>query len=114
MGKYVMLEIDDEQCAQELIANPPQGTKVIGSFMKPTLFCACTDILIKDGLVKPGQFVRGAKYGLYIHRKCNKPYAGHTHYPKNLLLDVKPREGQGLTVTMNHPYTPYKRFGGAK
>jgi len=112
MGKYIVLKIDDDECVQSLLNEPPQGAEVIGSFMMPTQFCNCTDILIKDDLVKPGEFVRGKKFGLYVHKKCKLPRAGHSHYMKNLLLETHAREGFGLTVTMTHPYTPYKKFGG--
>lgn len=114
MPRVVVLLIDDDESAQSLQETPPQGAHVIGVFRVPTKFCECSDILIKDGLIKPGEFVRSAKFGWYIHRKCHFPYKGHLHYPKNQLLETRIREGQNLSLTMRFPYdvnNPYTPFG---
>lgn len=110
MGKYIVLKVDSDVLAQDILNEPPYQAEVIGVFMMPTKFCTCTDILSRDGIIKPGQFIRGTRFGLYVHKTCKMPRAGHTHYMKNLLLDTKLRERYGMAVTMVHPYTSYIPF----
>jgi hypothetical protein len=110
MGKFIVLMIPDEADAQAVLSTPPRGAVPIGVFQIATQFCECPNLFIKDGLLVNNQFARGAKFGLYIHKVCKKPYRGHTHYPKNLMHDFGPRELPDLVVNIRQPYNPEKPF----
>jgi len=68
-------------------------TAVEGSFAKPVDFCQCP-------YVKDDEYVRGSKYGLFVHRGCAKPRATHPQYPRNLLEE--PIEVNGRMVQRVH------------
>lgn len=111
MPRILVLVFEDTADATSVQLTPPQGAVVLAEYMVPTKFCECNNIASKDGIVKGGEFIRGAKYGLYVHKHCKLPAATHLHYPKNLLLETRPREGQGLNLSVRYPYTPYHPFG---
>lgn len=112
MGRIIVLKIDDDECVRNFRNNLPQGVEVIGSYMIPTKFCTCNNLISRDGFLKPGQFVRGSKFGLYVHTVCKLPYEGHRHYPKNLELPpLAPRQGPGMHISTAFPYTQTVQYG---
>lgn len=100
-GRHVVLTFDDVAQAEQFVAAVPvegavffMGTdghfqnietdtvRVSGLFGKPNQFCECP---WSEG---EKHYVRGSKYGLYVHDKCKKPEGGHLQSaPKNLLYD---------------------------
>lgn len=89
MARYVLVEFDDNDGADNFVKLIQQGEGVMdgeqktsgirirGVFFKPTQFCSCSS---------PGDTsVLGAKYGLRIHKECGKPKPGICQHPRNLL-----------------------------
>jgi len=99
-GRHVVITFDDVVDAEEFIAAikvegamfyqdvgghfkhvKPAETRVVGLFGKPNQFCECP---WSDGEKK---YVRGSKYGLFVHDKCAKPEGGHLQTAARNLLD---------------------------
>jgi hypothetical protein len=99
MGRHVVVTFDDVNAAEQFVAAlkvegsvffqgadehfthiNPDEVRVSGIFAKPNSFCECPF----EG--KEFKYVRGAKYGLYVHDKCLKPDGGSIQSaPKNLV-----------------------------
>jgi hypothetical protein len=106
MARYILLEVDDNEAAGDLVAALQRGpgnvflykkpddsgefrvaefaAKVRALFAKPTKFCDC--VKADDNSVK------GAKLGWWVHRKCGKPKHGVCQHPRNLLLPEGPTD----------------------
>jgi hypothetical protein len=113
MARMILLHIDDNECADAILNTPPQGSRVIGLYFAPTQFCECASVPTKDGYLVNSAFPRGAKYGLYIHNVCHKPYRGSHHSPQNLLVERKYARSN-LSLGIKFPYdpaVPYDPFG---
>lgn len=111
MAKYVLLQFDDDEEADEFVKGAQEvgyalsaSEKssmwksffiVVGVFKKPTLFCDCTG--------KDDKSARGTKWGWWLHKACGKPKRGMTHHPWNLL-----HPGEKLT---NNPYIGVREGG---
>lgn len=99
MARYVLIEIDDNNAADQFIVSINQGkqfmtvpannaqdqytvvelqAKAVGLFAKPTNFCTCS---------VPGKRARGAKLGWWVctNAGCNKALKGSMQRPNNLL-----------------------------
>ena len=97
MARYILIEVDDNETAGDLVAAlqadgemhfyhkldgdeykvKSVAAKVVGLFAKPTKFCTCPN---------PGdRSVKGAKFGWWVHADCGKPKAGGNQHPRNLL-----------------------------
>lgn len=121
MARYVLLEFDDNEAAEvfvqtiqeqnkqptkldyELLAKlvPALTARVRGFFFMPTQFCECPP---------SDKSVKGAKWGLWIHRDCGKPKKGSWQHPKNLLdpEDIHPRaRATYLGVVVGAPHVHY-------
>src|SRR3954452_19124131 len=107
MARYILLEVDDNAMAGDLVAalqdNPQgvffykhmasgdeeyvvtalEGARVRGLMAKPVKFCECKPV---------GPVVMGAKLGWIVCTKCGKPYEGACQHPRNLLAP----EGQHM------------------
>lgn len=89
MGRHVVITFDDPAQAAAFVAAVQvegavfyQGedthfknidlntTRIAGVFVKPNDFCQCKYVRDMD-------YVRGSKYGLYVHNYCKKPAGGH-------------------------------------
>ena len=90
MAKYVLLEFDDDNEADEFVRVVPglyhidahslQSFKIVGEFKKPTSFCQCTPEQ------KRGVFgARGSKFGWFVCGRCKKPVEGGNQVIYNLL-----------------------------
>lgn len=105
MARYVLLEVADNQEAEEVVKAvgvmgaifvmgadghfknlDPKAVTVRGLFAKPTTFCECPNPGDKSN--------RGKKYGWWVHVSCGKPKKGHWQHPRNLLdpPDMSPKE----------------------
>lgn len=101
MGRYVLLEFDDHEVAEQFVNDVIQrnldlakkkkwGTvKVKGYFARPEKYCECGPI--PQSKVRY-EITRGKKYGWNIHRKCRRARPG-PQLPRNLLdpQDTPPR-----------------------
>lgn len=117
MARMIVLMVEDDEAIKNVLDKPPQGSTVVGSFFIPSMYCECNNLLHKDGILLNKQFTRGSKYGLYVHKDCKKPVAGHSHYPNNQLVPDRVHEGRNLSLHVRYPYDPdkpYKPFGRLK
>lgn len=96
MARYIVIEVEDNQVAENLIAAFNEKTRagwaarVVGLFVKPGATCACQS-LYNEGAARgnyrenkakhgwSGGVERGEKFGWWVCTVCNKPRkAGHT------------------------------------
>lgn len=109
MARIITLLVSDDADAAAIMDKPPQGAVLIGLYMAPTKFCQCGNLQSKDGYARNGQFARGSKFGLYIHRVCNLPALNHSHYPSNLLVVGRGlRDIPNMHMSIRYPYDPAK------
>lgn len=97
MARYILLEVDDNGEADELVKAvgvagavffmgedghfknaDPSNVSVRAVFGKPTKFCDCTP---------NSQQARGKKWGWMVHTKCGKPILNRWQHPRNLLSE---------------------------
>lgn len=98
MGRYILLEVDDNAAAESILAllarkeDPEEfdprtlsyllgaHAEPIGVFSKPGALCKCT-------APKPEQTIRGKKFGWWVCQVCKKPRHGAGHTLMNMLDD---------------------------
>jgi len=85
MAKYVLIAFDNNDEAEAFIgtivtAGQAPSIEILGVYQKPTLFCECAPEAGDED-----RSVRGAKYGLWVHKPCGKPHKGSWQSPMNLL-----------------------------
>lgn len=134
MARYVMLEFDDNQMAEEFVKAVHEGLEVIyaqqvkvdedkweskfkplkalvrGLWFKPVNFCEC----IPQPEDSARNFVKGSKFGIFVHRVCKKPRKGGNQFPKNLLdPKVVPGSPQRIFLQAKEPVdtTPETQVG---
>lgn len=120
MARYVMLEFDDNQMAEDFIKAVHEGlgviypkqvkidedkweskfiplvAKVRGLWFKPVNFCECTP----QPEDSARNFIKGSRFGVYVHKVCKKPRKGGNQFPKNL-LDPKVVPGAPQRIWLN-------------
>lgn len=108
MGRFIVVEVDDDKVADQLVKKLAEASKVIrvvGIFQRPRGHCPHT--LREGGYDAAKQVARGSKYGWWLHniKGCMKPRRG-SHELKNLIgVEDYPRvEGSQFTqmVSMIH------------
>lgn len=84
MAKYLVIEFDNDDQADKMVAKiegvGSDTYRIAGIFKKPLNYCACPP---REAYVR-NDFVRGGKFGWWVHRICKKPRRG-THNLVNLL-----------------------------
>lgn len=92
MGRYIVLEVEDDDIARALAKklNTNTAWRVAGLFARPHNWCKCS--LSSMGYDGHKNFVRGTKLGWWIHNiaGCGRPRMG-THQLENLLPISKVR-----------------------
>lgn len=91
MARYVVIEVSDNQVAENLVETINKQTKqgspfrVVGLFVKPIRTCQCSNARYanyREDKAKhgwSGGVERGEKFGWWICTKCKRPRkAGHT------------------------------------
>lgn len=108
MARYVLVEVDENDRADRLIAKLEgvPGLRIVGLFGKPTIFCECPPPW-------PERSVRGKKYGWYMCPQCRNPRAFGPHQrPMNLLHHGVPETMQNVFLSIREPYqTPQEMHG---
>jgi hypothetical protein len=118
MARYVLLSFENNEEADKFVqavthekpftfkAPTPEGRYTMatakgdvfvrGVFMQPTKFCDCL-------LAKDGEFGRGQKWGMFVHKKCGKPRAGQFQHPNNLIEPVTGPRERSLYLGIEEP-----------
>jgi hypothetical protein len=108
MARYVVLEFDDNNAAEQFVAFHQMHerdeavqallglalSKVVALIAKPTMFCTCTS-------VKKRGWVRGKKWGWYVCNQCGKPSRPETE--EKLLRHVVSQARNLLTQPLVDP-----------
>ncbi len=85
MGRFIVLEVDDDEIAMKLVRKFNQGTqwRVAGFFARPHSWCECP---MGGDYGSHKHFARGSKLGWWLHNipGCKRPRKG-THQLENQL-----------------------------
>lgn len=85
MGRYLLIEFDDNESADRLRAQidsaeaAGKNFRVVGMYSKPSLLCSCP--------TRPPEGVKGAKFGWWLCPECRRPVSGWHQLLKNMLDD---------------------------
>ena len=121
MGRYVLLEFDDNDLAERFVEKTlgqaveksrKRGAKLVrvrGYFARPENYCECGPL---SNLEQREQVVRGVRFGWWTHRNCRKAIRG-AHTPRNLLdpagTPARQRDAflhiNDRNIVANHPIT---------
>ena len=117
MGRYLVIEFDDNKQADSLRAQIDKATRggkgfrVVGLFARPNKR-SCTCVRARSEY-KPGIVQRGAKYGWWVCTTCKHPRLGRQDL-KNLLTPdqvLDPHVAEGIDMLETQPqrrvYQPY-------
>lgn len=77
MATALLIEFDSDQMAEAFVKKvngevayvPVKRIRVTGMWRLPKTFCECTD----TARMKMRAFVRGKKYGWWVHTQCGRP-----------------------------------------
>lgn len=117
MARYVMLEFDDNEEAKAFVKAAQEGllyytkqhptlpnevsvnqvregVRPRGMWFKPVNYCECQP----QPEDSARNFVRGSKFGIYVHKVCMRPFKGRQQSPKNLIDPVWERGESGRMV----------------
>lgn len=76
-GRYVILEFDSKEAAEEFVTDGKlegkYGFITRAAYLKPQAFCQCPDKAKQTA----GNWRKHSKYGLYICSRCKKPSKHH-------------------------------------